>query len=163
MKIQTDAMVAIDYTLKLDSGEEVDKSEPGQPLKFLFGRGQIIPGLERQLDGLEVGATAELTVEADDGYGPRRDELVRELPRKNFPEDVELKPGMIFQGMGPRGPIPVRIKEAGDEQVLVDFNHPLAGERLHFDVKVAEVREATEAELGCLGDSGCASCGGGCG
>jgi FKBP-type peptidyl-prolyl cis-trans isomerase SlyD len=173
VKISDNTFVAIDYSLKLDSGEEVDKSEPGKPLGFIYNAGQIIPGLEKELAGKEAGWSTELTVEAKDGYGPHREELVRDLPRSSFPPDADLQPGMVFKADGPHGAIPFTIKSANDESVTVDLNHPLSGERLHFNVTVAEVRDATEEELaasasacGCSGAPCESSCetpaGGGC-
>ena len=147
MNIQENAFVAIDYKLTLDSGEVVDESEAGKPLGFIFGCGMIIPGLERQMAGMNVGDTAKLTVEADEGYGSYQDELVKPIPRANFPSDVSLQPGMVFQGQGPHGPVAIRIKDVDGDQVMADFNHPLAGERLHFDITVAAVREATPEEI----------------
>ena len=150
MDIQDNSFVAIDYKLTLDSGEVVDESEKGKPLGFLFGCGQLIPGLERQMAGMGVGDTAKLTVEAAEGYGAYQDDLVRAVPKENFPDDVPLQVGMVFQGSGPHGPVAIRIKAIEDERVMADFNHPLAGERLHFEVTVAEVREATPAEIEAL-------------
>jgi len=166
MNIQDNAFVAIDYKLTLDSGEVVDESEQGEPLGFLFGCGQLIPGLERQMTGMGVGDRAELTVEAEEGYGPYRDELVRPVPKESFPDDVPLQPGMIFQGTGPHGPVAIRVKAVEDDKVMADFNHPLAGERLHFEVTVTEVRAATQGEIDaatqahdCSEHGGCQGCG----
>jgi len=163
MKVQKNAFVAIDYTLKLDSGELVDQSGPGQPLGFVYASGQIIPGLEKALEGMEVGHEAEVTVEPEDGYGQKNEFLMREIARNEFPDGVDLTPGMTFQASGPHGPIPFRIDSVTDDKVVADFNHPLAGERLNFKVKIAEVREATDAELEALqhacSDACCAECG----
>jgi len=166
MDIQENAFVAIDYKLTLDSGEVVDESEAGKPLGFIFGCGMIIPGLERQMAGMAVGDKAQLTVEAEEGYGPYQDELVRPIPKANFPDDVPLQPGMVFQGQGPHGPVAIRIKAIEDDQVMADFNHPLAGERLHFAVTVAAVREATPQEIEMMtnghacSESNCEGCSG---
>jgi FKBP-type peptidyl-prolyl cis-trans isomerase SlyD len=147
MKIQDDSYVAIDYTLKLDDGKVVDSSTDDEPLSFVFGRNQIIPGVERNIAGLDPGDTAAFTLEATEGYGEVRDELVSDLPRDNFPDDVDLETGMTFAAELPQGPVRFSIAEVKDDAVVADFNHPLAGERLHFDVKIAEVREATQKEL----------------
>lgn len=164
MKIQQNAFVALEYTLTIDSGETVDKSEPGEPLAFVFGTGQMIPGLERQLLGMEAGQNAKISVEAEEAYGPSRPELYRDIPRDNFPKNTDIEPGMIFEAQGPHGSIPMFVREVNDSTVTVDLNHPLAGQRLHFDVKVAEVREATDDELadceeGDCGDHECTHCG----
>lgn len=174
MKIEDRQYVSIDYTLTLDSGEVVDRSQGGEPLGFIFGTGQIISGLEKGLLGMEVGQSARISVEPDDGYGPVAPDMLRDIPRENFPDDVVLEPGMGFTAKGPHGPVSFRVKSVTDDVVVADFNHPLAGERLHFDVTVAEVREARAEELAALmhaSDCGhdecapedCGSCGGGCG
>jgi FKBP-type peptidyl-prolyl cis-trans isomerase SlyD len=158
MKIQNNSFVAVQYTLTLDSGEVADKSEPGEPLSFLFGEGMIIPGFEKNLEGLEIGQSVKFTVEAEDGYGMRSEEMLLEVPRSRFPDDVEIKSGMMFAGPGGRS---FTVANVEGDMVKVDANHPLAGERLHFDVKVEEVREATEEDLAALDGcgSGCESCG----
>lgn len=167
MKIQDKSHVTFEYTLSLDSGEVVDKSEPGQPLSFVCGFNQIIPGLEKELMGMEEGQTANITVEAEDAYGLASDELIREIPRENFPEDVDIQPGMGFEANGPQGPVRFRVKSADDKVVMADFNHPLAGERLHFDVKITAIRELTDAEASALSTgcspACCSSCGNSCG
>ncbi|MBE0617660.1 MAG: peptidylprolyl isomerase [Proteobacteria bacterium] len=168
MKVENRRYVTIEYSLSLDSGEVVDQSSPGEPLGFLFGTGQVIRGLEKGLEGLEAGATAKVTVEARDGYGEPNPALFREIPRENFPEEMELQPGMGFEAKGPHGPVTFRVREVRTEEVVADFNHPLAGERLHFDVKVEGVREPRAEELaqllrGGCDEEACGSCGGGCG
>ena len=170
MKIAQHTYVSIDYTLTLESGEVADKSSKGEPLRFLFGTGQIIPGLEKALEGMEAGQSAQITVEAVDGYGETREDLLRDLPRENFPDDLKLEPGIGFEAKGPHGPVTFRLREVREDTVVADFNHPLAGQQLHFDVAVTEVREPTAEELAILMDAGdgcspsaCSSCGGGCG
>ena len=164
LKIQDKSYVAINYILTLDSGEEIDKSEEGKPLGFIFNTGMMIPGLEKELDGREQGYSTNLVIEPEDGYGMPVEELFRTLPRENFPEDLDMKPGMVFQAQGPHGAMPFKVKEVGDDTVTIDLNHPLCGQRLHFDLDVAEVREATEEELaeravasGC-GEGTCSGC-----
>lgn len=163
MKVQEGAFVAIDYTLKLDSGELVDQSGPDQPLGFVYASGQIIPGLEKAIEGMEVGHETDVAVKPEDGYGLSDEALLREIPREEFPDDMELEAGMTFQTSGPHGPIPFRLKAVEAEKIVGDFNHPLAGQRLNFKVKIVEVRGATEDEIkamehGC-GDGCCSSCG----
>lgn len=164
MKIEPDTHVSIDYTLKLDSGETIDQSEAGEPLGFIFGRGQMVPGLERRLAGMEQGQQAEMVVEAAEAYGEHREELLSELPRTNFPEGADLRAGMTFTAETPHGPVRFQVREVRDEDVVADFNHPLAGERLHFGVTVALVREATPEELAATDSCGkhddCSHCGG---
>ena len=147
MKIEKKLFVAIEYCLTLDSGEEVDRSRSDNPLSFITGTGQIIPGLEKEIMGMETGDSANITVEPDDAYGPPRKDLMHEIPRSQFPADADIKPGIKFQAQSPNGPIIILVKTIKDDTVTVDLNHPLAGQRLHFDVKIAEVREPSAQEL----------------
>lgn len=169
MKVAEKTFVAIEYCLTLDSGEEVDRSPEGDPLSFITGTGQIIPGLEKELMGMAAGESAKITVEPADGYGEVNDELFQEVPRSQFPADVEIETGMSFQAEGPQGPFMIVVKAVNDDNVTVDLNHPMAGQKLHFDVKVMEVREPSEEETAQVaGGCGCAStqptegCGSGC-
>ena len=167
--VQNDAFVAIDYTLTLASGEVVDRSPAGAPLGIVMGNGQIIPGLESALLGRNLGDEFAVEFPAADGYGEIDDEMFQTMPRKNFPNNGELELNMIFQAQTPHGPVSFRVKEIRDDEVVVDFNHPLAGEKLHFDVKIVEVREATAEDKqhghghghdhgGCGGSHGCDGC-----
>ncbi len=166
MKVSEDKFVTIDYTLKLTNGELVETSEGGAPFGFVFGRSQIIPGLEKGLKGLEEGETATIKVTPEEGYGERREELLQGIPRNYFPQDADLRPGAAFQTMGPQGPVTFTIHEVQEDTVIADFNHPLAGETLLFDIKVTEVRDATpeelQAALGACSTESCGTCGGGC-
>ena len=162
--VQNDAFVAIEYTLKLDSGEIVDKSAAGKPLGIVVGNGQIIPGLERALLGHKLGDAFQVDVPAADGYGKVDAEMIQTMPRKNFPNSEALEVDMVFQAQTPHGAVSFRVKEILEEDVVADFNHPLAGEDLHFEVKIIEVREATEEDLEALhqhhgcGSHDCGSC-----
>jgi len=168
MKITKNLFVAIEYCLSLDSGEEVDRSQAGNPLSFITGSGQIIPGLEKELMGMETGESAKITVESDDAYGPAKEDLLHEIPRDQFPSDADIKPGIKLQAQSPNGPIIIVIKTVKEDTVTVDLNHPLAGQRLHFDVKIVEVREPDAKELesaagGCsCGTESPDNCGPGC-
>ena len=158
MNIADKMYVAFDYKLTLDSGEKVDSSSEGQPLGIITGSGQIIPGLEKAMIGKTVGDSFKISVEPEDAYGQINPELFQDVPRKQFPGDMELKPGMTFQAQGPQGPMVINIKEIKDENtVVIDLNHPLTGKKLHFDVNIVEVREPTAEELSGL-SSGC-NCG----
>lgn len=161
MNIADKSYVTMDYKLTLDSGEEVDRSPDGQPLGFITGSGQIIPGLEKALMGMKPGESSQITVEPEEGYGMVNDNLFHEIPQTQFPDEVEVKPGMTFQANGPQGPIMLTVSKVNDnETVTVDLNHPLAGKRLVFDVNIVDVREATADELAQLNSAGC---GCGCG
>jgi len=160
MKIADNMYVAIEYTLTLDTGQEVDRSQEGRPLGFISGASQIIPGLEKALAGMSENDDAAITVEPEDGYGVVRDDLFQEIPRSQFPGDVEIKQGMAFEAQGPHGPFMLVVSSVNDnDTVTVDLNHPLAGQRLHFAVKVVEVREPSAEEIAQLSGG----CGCGCG
>ena len=158
MNVADKLYVMFDYKLTLDSGEEVDSSADGKPLGFITGSGQIIPGLEKAMMGMTVGDSLNISVEPDDAYGQINPALFQDVPRTQFPGDLELQPGMTFQAQGPQGPMVINIKEIKDDDtVTIDLNHPLTGKRLHFNVNIVEVREPTAEELSGL-SSGC-NCG----
>lgn len=163
MKIADKTYVAMDYCLKLDSGEEADCSQEGQPLTFITGTGQIIPGLDNAISGMSAGESATVTVEPEDAYGPMQDDLLQTVPRSQFPADQDVQPGMAFQAQGPNGPFMIVVKTVDDDNVTVDLNHPMAGQRLHFDVKIVEVREPSSEELAALASQAQGGCGCGCG
>lgn len=147
-KVSQDMVVGLEYTLRLDDGEVVDTSTGRGPLQFLQGHGHIIPGLEKELYGLGVGDGKAIVVSAAEGYGPRKPNAVQEFPRDAFPEGVEIQSGMAVQLTDQSGhPHMAFVQELRQETVLLDLNHPLAGETLHFDVEVVSLREATEEEL----------------
>lgn len=164
MIVQDDVCVGIDYTLRLEDGEVIDSSQGRGPLEFIQGRGQIIPGLERALYGMALDDEKEVVVAPADAYGEFDSELLETLPRSAFPAEMELEEGMGLRMRTRDGrTVVVYVREVNDESVMVDLNHPLAGKTLHFDVRIACLREASPEELagGCEG--GCASCGCGCG
>lgn len=144
-----DKVISLDYTLRLDDGEIVDSSSGREPLEFIQGQGQIIPGLEQELYGMEVGDEKAVTVTPEDGYGERQADRVQTIPRNAFPDDMELEQGMQvrLQDSNSGQVFEAFVEEIHPENVKLDFNHPLAGETLHFDVKIAGVREATDDEL----------------
>lgn len=147
MQIAHDTVVSIDYTLRSEDGEVLDASEVGQPLAYLHGHGNIIPGLEKALEGRQAGDQVSTVVPPEEGYGEYSDQLVQSVPRDAFQGVSELEPGMRFQASSDQGPMVVTVKEVGDEEVVVDGNHALAGQKLDFAVTVAEVREASPTEL----------------
>lgn len=147
MKIANGSVVGIDYSLHLGDGRPVDASEPGEPLTYLHGEGQIVPGLEKALEGLSVGDRKQVVVPPAQGYGEHDPRGVQEVPRGAFPPGFEPKAGMELTAEGPSGEaVPFAIREVRPETVLIDLNHPLAGKTLHFDVTVREVRAATAEE-----------------
>lgn len=146
MKIANDCVVSFDYTLTNDSGEVLDSSRAGQPLRYLHGAGNIISGLERELADRSTGDSLKVSVLPADGYGEVREELIQEVPLSAFPVD-EVKPGMRFEAGTQSGSVSVVVTAVTDETATVDGNHPLAGEVLHFDVQIVDVRPASEEEL----------------
>lgn len=147
MQITSGKVVSIDYTLTSDGGEVIDSSEGGQPLVYLHGNGQIIPGLEKALEGKEAGAELTVKVEAAEGYGLKDEKKLIVVPRDRIDGTGELKEGMQLQASNGGGmQIVTVVKIAGDE-VTIDANHPLAGVNLNFDVKVRDVRDATPEEI----------------
>jgi FKBP-type peptidyl-prolyl cis-trans isomerase SlyD len=148
------------YTLTLDNGEVIDESEDSEGLCYVHGTGSIIPGLEMALEGMNVGDTKQVLVPAAMAYGEREPDTNERLPRTLFPDDIEV--GMGFRMRTETGQVvTVYAETIEDDWVEVNFSHPLAGEDLHFDVEITEVREATDEDLascGC-GGGGCDSCG----
>lgn len=147
MQIAENKVAFIHYTLTDNDGQTLDSSEGGDPLGYLHGAGNIIPGLEKALEGKETGEKVNVKVEPAEGYGERNEDLVQEVPRAAFEGVDHVEPGMQFEAQSPDGNVVrVTVTEVGDDQVTVDANHPLAGQTLNFDVEVAEVRDATEEE-----------------
>ena len=147
MTIEDQKVVKIKYELKNDAGEVLDKSQEGEPLSYLHGANNIIPGLETALTGKEQGEAVQVSIEPGDAYGERQEELVQSVPMSAFEGVDKVEPGMRFTARGPQGQQVVMVTEVADDQVTVDANHPLAGEKLHFDVEVVEVRDASPEEI----------------
>ncbi|MCU0975420.1 MAG: peptidylprolyl isomerase [Steroidobacteraceae bacterium] len=147
MKIAEDKVVSIHYTLKDSAGTVLDASAGSEPLAYLHGAGNIIPGLENALEGKKSGDKLSVTVEPSQGYGERDERLVQAVPRSAFKGIDQLAPGMQFQAQGPQGTRLVVVTHVATDVVTVDANHPLAGQTLHFEVEIAEVRDATSEEL----------------
>lgn len=140
-------VVSIHYTLTDDAGTVLDSSREGDPLKYLHGANNIIPGLENELTGKASGATMKVTVAPEDAYGPHSAEAIQKVPRSAFEGIDEIQPGMQFQTEGPQGVQIIVVKEVSDDEITIDANHPLAGKTLHFDVSVEDVRDATPEEI----------------
>ena len=147
MKIAHEKVVSIHYTLTNQEGTVLDSSSGSEPLAYLHGFGNIIPGLENALEGKETGEKLSVTVEPEQGYGARDEQLVQAVPRSAFKGVEELAPGMQFQAQGPQGTRLVVVTQVAQDVVTVDANHPLAGQTLHFEVEVSEVRAATAEEI----------------
>jgi len=148
MLIAANKAVSIDYTLTNDAGEVIDSSSGGAPLVYLHGAANIIPGLEKALEGKQAGDELEVAIEPEEAYGEYLAELVSTLNRSLFEGVDELEVGMQFHASAPDGQMQiVTIRDIDGDDVTVDGNHPLAGQRLNFKVKVIDVRDASEEEI----------------
>jgi len=147
MQVAEDSVVLIHYTLTNDKGEVLDSSSGGEPLAYLQGAGNIIPGLEKALVGKQAGDKLVVKVLPAEGYGERDDSLIQQVPKRAFQGVAQIQPGMSFTAQSNNGPMQVTVTAVTGDMVTVDGNHPLAGETLNFDVEVTEVRKATLEEL----------------
>ena len=148
MAVVSQQVVNLHYTLRDADGNVLDDSRQREmPLSYLHGHDNIVAGLEQALEGAESGSRLTVTLSPEQAYGKRDEALVRQVSRSAFSGVDELEPGMRFQAQGPDGPRTVTVIEASDTQVMVDANHPLAGQTLHYDVEVLSTRQATRAEL----------------
>ncbi len=148
MQIVKHKVVTIDYTLTDEEGKVLDTSKDSEPLSYIQGIGNLIPGLESALEGKQAGDALNVSVPPEQGYGERDDKLLVSVPRERFDEAGNVEVGMRFQAPTESGMRVVTVVGIEEENVTVDANHPLAGETLNFDVKVVEVRDATEEEIG---------------
>jgi FKBP-type peptidyl-prolyl cis-trans isomerase SlyD len=146
VQIAAQKVVSIDYTLKDDSGAVVDSSEGRKPLTYLHGAGAIVPGLEQALEGKAAGDSVEVSLTPEQGYGERDPRLIQNIPIRKLP-DRKAEVGMTYQVKTPEGPRLLVVNAVRGDYATVDANHPLAGMNLHFQVRVAEVRDATAQEL----------------
>ncbi len=147
MEIKANTLVHIDYTLTNNEGQVLDSSEGKQPLAYIHGHGNIIPGLEQAIEGKCKGDELSVIVPAADAYGEHREDLVQEVPKDAFAGVDNVEPGMRFNAETNQGQIAVTVTNVTTDTVTVDANHELAGQELNFVVKVQDVREATEEEL----------------
>ncbi len=148
MKIENNCAVSFHYTLTDEDGQTLDSSEGRDPLTYLHGHNGIIPGLENELTGKEAGDSLKVVVQPADGYGEINPDMLQQVPREAFQGVESIEPGMQFQAQGEGGQAQmVVVREVTDEAVLVDGNHPLAGQVLNFDVTIDSVREASEEEI----------------
>lgn len=145
--IEKDKVVSINYHLTNNDGEVLDSSQGKEPLLYLHGNGNIIPGLENALDGKVPGDKLDVLVEPGEGYGEVDEALLQQVLKEAFPADHQVEVGQTFTAQGQNGPFQVEVTKVEEETVTVDANHPLAGVTLNFAVEVLEVRDATEQEL----------------
>ncbi len=132
--------VRVHYVGTLDNGERFDTSVGGDPLEFTLGSGQVIPGFETAIDGMEVGETKQVRIPAEQAYGPYREEMILEMPSDQLPDDVALQVGQQVQMQQGEHVFVVRVEEIGTETVTFNANHPLAGQALNFDLRLVEIR-----------------------
>ena len=147
MAIAQDSVVTIHYTLKDDAGEVIDSSVDAEPLAYLHGHGNLVPGLERELEGKNVGDKISVTVQPQDGYGEYDKELVERVPRRALQGIANIRVGLRLQMQSPQGPRTVVITQLMGDMVTLDGNHPLAGKALNFEVEITDIRAPTEEEL----------------
>jgi FKBP-type peptidyl-prolyl cis-trans isomerase SlyD len=147
MQIENQKVVSIHYTLTNEAGQILDSSENQEPLAYLHGEGNIIPGLEKALTGRTKGEKLKVTVAPAEGYGERDEDMVQAVPRDAFQGVDEITPGMQFQAQSPQGIQLVTVVAVNGDEVTLDGNHPMAGLTLIFDVEIADVRDATSEEL----------------
>jgi FKBP-type peptidyl-prolyl cis-trans isomerase SlyD len=147
VKIAADSVVLIHYTLKDDQGKVLDSSAGGDPLAYIQGHGNLVPGLEKALEGKSAGDRLEVTLVPAEGYGERNEELVQRVPKRQLQGGGEIKKGMQFRAQTDEGLRVFTVTGVAGDMVTLDGNHPLADQTLHFDVQVTDVREATSEEL----------------
>jgi len=148
MKVGKDKVVLMHYTLKNDAGDVIDSSDGGDPLPFLQGHGNIIPGLESALEGSKVGDKLEVSIKPEEGYGVRIKDAIQEIPSSALQGVDEVKVGMQLQSQDKDGnAFLVSVTKIEDDKITVDGNHPLAGQTLHFSVSIESIRKAESEEL----------------
>jgi len=145
--VQDKKVVQMSYVGTLADGSVFGQSEKDKPLEFLVGARKIIPALEKQLLGMKVGDKKKVTIKAADAYGEYDKGALKEFPKSVFPKGSTFAVGERFIVQTPNGPYPIKIAEVKPASVVVDFNHPLAGKDLTFDVQIVLIRDATKEEL----------------
>ena len=147
LQITKHSVVSIEYTLTSDDGEVLDTSKGREPLVYLHGAGNLIPGLEKELEGKAKGDAMKVRIAPEDAYGERNDAMVQVIKRDQLPPDIEVQVGMQLQAQSPQGVQIVTVVGVEGDDISLDGNHPLAGVPLNFEVAVVEIREATSEEL----------------
>jgi FKBP-type peptidyl-prolyl cis-trans isomerase SlyD len=147
VQIAADTVVLIHYTLKDDEGKVIDSSAGGDPLAYIQGHGNLVPGLEKALEGKSAGDRIEVTLPPSEGYGTRSEELVQRVPKRQLQGSGDIRKGMQFRAQTDEGLRVFTVTALVGDMVTLDGNHPLADQTLHFNVEVTEVRAATEEEL----------------
>ncbi len=146
MNIEKNKVVTFHYSVFDADGTQTETSQGRDPLVILYGHGNIIPGLEKALEGKTTGDHVEVTVQPEDGYGERSDTLLQRVPKKHF-GDAKLVPGQMLMVQTQQGSRPLKVLKVGMSVVDVDFNHPMAGKVLRFEVDIQNVRDGNEEEI----------------
>jgi FKBP-type peptidyl-prolyl cis-trans isomerase SlyD len=148
MPIGANKVVTMNFTLTDDEGNVLDTTDHGGPFSYLSGSNNILPKLEEAIDSMIIGTKKQISLVSTDAYGNYNEEIVQVVGKENFPEDFELEVGLSYVASNPDGvQMPFVITEVRDEDVTIDFNHPLAGKNLNFNVELLDVRDATQEEL----------------
>lgn len=147
MTIKKHSVVTMHYTLTNENKQTLDSSVGSDPLTYLHGAQNIIPGLESALEGKKAGDKLNVTVPPEKAYGNYDPKMIQVVPKSEFQDIPNLQVGMQFHVEGNHGPMLLTIKEIKDKEVVLDANHPLAGATLHFEVEITEVRDATDQEI----------------
>jgi FKBP-type peptidyl-prolyl cis-trans isomerase SlyD len=165
LTVNENKVVTFEYTLKNDGNEIIDSSSNNMPITYIHGSGNIISGLEAELEGKKVGDKFHVSIEPEDAYGIRYEELIQTVDKDRLSHLPNIEIGMQLQAYDEGGMQILTVVDISDNDVTLDGNHPLSGERLHFDVEIIDMREATEEEIefGLNTDCGCGEthdCGG---
>jgi FKBP-type peptidyl-prolyl cis-trans isomerase SlyD len=147
LTIKKDSVVTFNYTLKDDDGTVIDNSSPDEPLAYLHGHGNLVPGLERELEGKVAPDKLSVKVTPADGYGEYSRELIQKVPRRALKGIAKITVGMRLHAQTEQGPRPVTVTAVTGDMITLDGNHPLAGKNLNFDIEILDVRDATAEEL----------------
>ena len=143
LAIEPNTRITLNFSLALETGEEVDSNFGQDPVSFVMGDGSLLPGFERRLLGMRAGDEAEFRIPSEEGFGDPQDDNIQEIPRREFDEGAPLEPGMLFSfADAAGGEVPGMIAAVGEDSVTVDFNHPLSGRTIHFRVRIARVEPA---------------------
>lgn len=148
MPIEANKVVTLNFTLKDDAGNVLDSTDRGGPFSYISGKGMVLPKLEEAVSVMMIGTKKQLKLDAVNGYGNYNEDAIQVVGKENFPSDFTLEVGMEYMASNPEGvQMPFVITEVRDEEVTIDFNHPLAGKNLNFDLELLDVRDATAEEL----------------
>lgn len=148
MSVGMNKVITFNYILKDEEGTLLDSSSNKEPMAFLSGSKQIIPKLEEVLNGMIIGSKKSVKVSAADAYGEYSEDAIQKIKKDQFPEEAKIEVGMTYLANSPDGKqMPFLVSEINDQDITIDFNHPLAGKNLEFDVELLDVRDATPEEI----------------